>query len=148
MTTSPQSPMETHPDIVELRARHEAAERAATTPQVQAVETAAFLTGLFLAASPWVVGFNNLTTLAVTNLIAGIAYAVLMSGGFGRAYERTHSMAWAACGLGVWTIIAPWAVAGDVTTMRSIITNVVVGGVALMLGLVASAAARSKGSSK
>ncbi|MFE9647529.1 SPW repeat protein [Streptomyces sp. NPDC006365] len=142
MTTSPRSPMETHPDILDMRTRHEMAERAATTPQAQTVETMALLTGLYLAASPWIVGFNDLTTLAVNNLIVGIAYAVLMSGGFGRAYERTHSMAWAACALGVWTIIAPWVVAGDVTSTRSIVSNVTVGTVALLLGLAASAAAR------
>ncbi|WP_328769792.1 SPW repeat protein [Streptomyces sp. NBC_00286] len=142
MTTSPRSSMETHPDILDMRMRHEMAERAATTPQAQAVETMALLTGLYLAASPWIAGFNGFTTLAVSNLIVGIAYAVLMSGGFGRAYERTHSMAWAACALGVWTIIAPWVVAGDVTSTRSIVSNVIVGVVALLLGLAASAAAR------
>ncbi|MEV5434065.1 SPW repeat protein [Streptomyces sp. NPDC052701] len=135
--------METHPDILEMRSRHEAAERVATTPRAQAVETLAFLTGLYLAASPWIAGFNNLTTLAVTNLIVGIAYALLMSGGFGRAYERTHSMAWAACALGAWTIVSPWVVSGDVSTTRSIVNNVIVGIVALLLGLAASAAARS-----
>ncbi|WP_409468722.1 SPW repeat protein [Streptomyces sp. HC307] len=143
MTTSPRSSIETHPDILDMRARHEMAERAATTPQAQSVETLALLTGLYLAASPWIAGFNGLTTLAVNNLIVGIAYAVLMSGGFGRAYERTHSMAWAACALGAWTIIAPWVVAGDVSTTRSIVNNVIVGIVALLLGLAASAAARS-----
>jgi hypothetical protein len=138
--------METHPDILDMRTRHEMAERAATTPQAQTVEMMALLTGLYLAASPWIAGFNGLTTLAVNNLIVGIAYAVLMSGGFGRAYERTHSMAWTACALGAWTIIAPWVVAGDVSTTRSIVNNIIVGAVALLLGLAASAAARSTGS--
>ncbi|GHB54544.1 hypothetical protein GCM10010377_52060 [Streptomyces viridiviolaceus] len=143
MTTSPRSSIETHPDILDMRARHEMAERAATTPRAQAVETLAFLTGLYLAASPWIAGFNGFSTLAVNNLIVGIAYALLMSGGFGRAYERTHSMAWAACALGVWTIIAPWVVSGDVSTTRTIVNNVIVGIIALLLGLAASAAARS-----
>ncbi|TQE28243.1 hypothetical protein Sipo8835_09975 [Streptomyces ipomoeae] len=135
--------METHPDILEMRSRHELAERAATTPQAQAVETMAFVTGLYLAASPWIAGFDGLTRLAITNLVVGIAYALIMSGGFGRAYERTHSMAWAACAIGVWTIVSPWVVAGDVSTTRSIVNNVIVGAVALLLGLAASAAARS-----
>ncbi|MGV9884965.1 SPW repeat protein [Streptomyces sp. NPDC003006] len=149
MTTSPRtsSSMETHPDIADIRARHEMAERAASTPKVQAVETMAFLTGLYLAASPWIVGFDGLTRLAVANLIVGIAYALLMSGGFGRAYERTHSMAWAACALGVWTIVAPWVVAGDVSTTRSVVSNVITGALGLLLGLAASAAARSGGGS-
>ncbi|MFJ7151504.1 SPW repeat protein [Streptomyces sp. NPDC100445] len=135
--------METHPDIIDMRERHEMAERATTTPRGQAVETLALLTGLYLAASPWITGFNNLSTLAVTNLVTGIAYALLMSGGFGRAYERTHSMAWAACALGVWAIIAPWVVAGDVSTTRTVWNNVITGALALLLALAASAAARA-----
>ncbi|MFB0614694.1 SPW repeat protein [Streptomyces sp. AGS-58] len=135
--------METHPDIIDMRQRHEMAERATTTPKGQAIETLALLTGLYLAASPWITGFNGLSTLAVSNLITGIAYALLMSGGFGRAYERTHSMAWAACALGVWAIVAPWVVAGNVSTTRTIVNNIITGALALLLALAASAAARA-----
>ncbi|MER7899517.1 SPW repeat protein [Streptomyces sp. NPDC096046] len=134
--------METHPDIRAMRSRHEMAERVATTPRAQAVETMALITGLYLAASPWIAGFNDFSTLAVNNLIVGIAFALIMSGGFGRAYERSHSMAWAACALSVWTIVAPWVVAGDVSTTRTIVNNIIVGVVALMLALMAAAAAR------
>ncbi|MER5211867.1 SPW repeat protein [Streptomyces sp. NPDC002838] len=133
--------METHPDIVEMRSRHERAERATTTVGVQAIETLALLTGTFLAISPWVVGFNDLQTLTVNNLIVGIAYALLMSGGFGRAYERTHSMAWASCALGVWTIISAWVISGDVDTTRTVVNNVLVGVIALVLGIAASVVA-------
>jgi hypothetical protein len=140
--------METHPDIIDMRNRHEMAERATSTPKAQAIETMALLTGVYLAASPWIAGFSNLTTLAVTNLIVGIAYAVLMSGGFGRAYERTHSMAWAACALGAWTIIAPWVVAGDVSTTRTVWNNIIVGVIAMLLGLAASAASGERRSSR
>ncbi|MEV6759215.1 SPW repeat protein [Streptomyces sp. NPDC051105] len=148
MTTSPRSSMETHPDIVAMRTRHEVAERATSTPMAQAIEAMALLTGVYLAASPWIVGFNNLSTLAVNNLIVGIAFALLMSGGFGRAYERTHSMPWAACVMGAWTIIAPWAVAGDVSTTKSIVNNVIVGIVGLLLAMTASAIARENHSSR
>ncbi|MGW0424903.1 SPW repeat protein, partial [Streptomyces sp. NPDC003015] len=141
MTTSSHSSMETHPDMLDMRRRHEMAEHATTTPRAQAVETLAFLTGVYLAASPWIAGFNGLSTLAVNNLIVGIAYALLLSGGFGRAYERTHSMAWAACALGLWTIVAPWVVAGDVSTTRSEVSNIIVGAIGLLLGLAASALA-------
>jgi hypothetical protein len=133
--------METHPDLIEMRARLEQAERAATTPQAQAIEALALLTGLYLAVSPWIVGFNGFTTLAVNNLIVGIGYALLMSGGFGRAYERTHSMAWAACALGVWTIISQWVVAGNVDTTKTVVNNVIVGALAVLLALVASSPA-------
>ncbi|MFI9152291.1 SPW repeat protein [Streptomyces sp. NPDC053367] len=148
MTTSPRSSMETHPDLIDMRMRHEMAERATTTSRAQTVETMALLAGLYLAASPWIAGFNGLTRLAVTNLIVGIAYALLMSGGFGRAYERTHSMAWAACGLGAWTIIAPWVVAGDVSTTRSVVNNIIVGAICLLLGLAASAVSNDRRSSR
>lgn len=142
MATQPRPGMETHPDILAMRNRHEMAERVATTPKAQAVETLALITGLYLAASPWIAGFNEFSTLTVNNLIVGIAYALIMSGGFGRAYERSHSMAWAACALSVWTIVAPWVVAGDVSTTRTITNNIIVGAIALMLALIAAAAAR------
>ncbi|WP_420718615.1 SPW repeat protein [Streptomyces sp. H51] len=146
MATSPRSSMETHPDIVDMRLRHEMAERTTSTPRGQAVESLALLTGLYLAASPWIVGFNGISTLAVTNLLVGIGYALTMSG-FGRAYERTHSMAWAACALGVWTIVAPWVVAGNASTTKTIVSNVITGAVALLLALAASAAVRAAESS-
>jgi hypothetical protein len=131
-----------------MRQRHEIAERATSTPQGQAVGMLAFLTGIYLAASPWITGFNGLSTLAVNNLLVGLAYALLMSGGFGRAYERTHGMAWGACLLGAWTIIAPWVVAGNVSTTKTITNNVITGAVALLLALAASAAARAAESPK
>ncbi|MDK1344705.1 SPW repeat protein [Streptomyces sp. 378] len=136
MSYTPPS-MESHPDILEMRARHE---RAATTPRAQAIEALGVVTGLYLAASPWIAGFNGLSTLAVNNLIVGIAYALLM-GGFGHAYERTHSMAWAAAALGAWTIIAPWVVSGEVDTTRTITNNVIVGVIACALALAAAAGA-------
>ncbi|MDX3228982.1 SPW repeat protein [Streptomyces sp. ME19-01-6] len=141
MTEPTHATMESHPDILAMRERHTWAEQAATTPMAQAVEAMSLITGLYLAASPWIVGFNGMTTLAVTNLITGIAYALLM-GGFGHAYERTHSMAWAAALLGVWSIIAPWVVAGNVATTRTVISNIIAGAVALCLALVASSQAK------
>jgi hypothetical protein len=144
-----QPTMESHPDILEMRARHE---RAATTPRAQAIEALGVITGLYLAASPWIAGFNGFSTLAVTNLIVGLSYALLM-GGFGHAFERTHSMAWAAAALGAWTIVAPWVVAGEVDTTRTITNNVIVGVIACLLALAAAAGAnmpsgrRSRGAS-
>ncbi|MFI9586739.1 SPW repeat protein [Streptomyces sp. NPDC052236] len=129
MTTHPS--IDQHPDLAEMRTRFE---RATTTPRAQAIETLALLTGIFLAASPWIVGFSGLQALAVCNLITGVAYALCM-GGFGSAYERTHAMAWSAIAIGAWTIISPWVVAGDVSTTRTVVTNVIVGAVALLLGL-------------
>ncbi len=107
------APIEEHPDLMELRARHD---RAAITQHAQMIEALALITGLYLAASPWIVGFDGFTTLAVTNLIAGIAYMLLL-GGLGSSYERTHSIAWAAAAIGIWTCVRPLrVVAGDVAT--------------------------------
>ncbi|RSS81494.1 hypothetical protein EF918_10135 [Streptomyces sp. WAC06614] len=132
--------MEQHPDLLELRARHD---RAAATPRAQMIEAMAVLTGLYLAASPWIVGFNGFTTLAVTNLIAGLAYMLLL-GGLGTSYERTHSMAWAAAALGIWTCVAPWVVAGDVAHTRSITSNLIAGALATLLALAAASGARDR----
>ncbi|MEV7615896.1 SPW repeat protein [Streptomyces sp. NPDC089799] len=129
MTTQPR--IEHHPDLAEMRSRFE---RVTSTPRAQAVETLALITGLYLAASPWIAGFSGLGPLAVNNLIAGLAFCVCMSG-LGSAYERTHAMAWTAVALGAWTIIAPWAIAGEMDTTRTVISNVITGAVALCLGL-------------
>ncbi|MFD0270250.1 SPW repeat protein [Streptomyces sp. NPDC127106] len=123
--------IEHHPDLAEMRSRFE---RVTSTPAAQAVETLALITGLYLAASPWIAGFSGLTSLAVNNLIAGLAYCLCMSG-LGSAYERTHAMAWTAVAIGAWTILAPWCISGNVDTTRTVVSNVIAGGVALLLAL-------------
>ncbi|MGW0367294.1 SPW repeat protein [Streptomyces sp. NPDC002990] len=135
MTTH--SSIEHHPDLAEMRTRFE---RVTSTPRAQAVEALALITGLYLAASPWIAGFSGLTALAVNNLIVGIAYCVCM-GGFGNAYERTHAMAWTAVALGAWTIVAPWVIAGEMDTTRTVVSNVITGVLALCLGLAMAAMA-------
>ncbi|MET9429702.1 MULTISPECIES: SPW repeat protein [unclassified Streptomyces] len=141
MTTHPS--IEQHPDLAEMRSRFE---RATSNPRTQAIEALGLLTGVYLAASPWIAGFSGLTALAVSNLITGIAY-VLCMGGFTSAYERTHAMAWCACAIGAWTIVSPWVVAGNVDTTRSVVNNVIVGVVALLLGAAMAAAAKAEGRS-
>lgn len=132
--------IEQHPDLLELRADYE---RVTATNRSQAVEAMGLLTGIYLAASPWIVGFNALfgfnalSTIAVNNLVAGIAYALLM-GGVGRGFERAHSRAWAAAVIALWTIISPWCIAGNVSTTRTITNNVIVGVIGLVLALAAA----------
>lgn len=78
--TAPTSPrIDQHPDILALRAESEA---ATSTPVAQAVEALALLCGVYLAASPWIVGFSGASTLAIHNVIVGAAFACLV-GGFG-----------------------------------------------------------------
>lgn len=123
--------MRLHPDLAELRAKYEA---AAETPVAGVVAGLTFLAGIYLAISPWVVGFNGFTTLTGNDLIVGIALAVLALG-FASAPGRTHGITWVAPLLGVWTIIAPWIVSGGVATTATIWSNVVTGVVAVLLGL-------------
>ncbi|MFJ9368964.1 SPW repeat protein [Nocardia sp. NPDC101769] len=126
--------MHLHPDIVELRAKHEKYELAAMEPAPQAVTGLMFLTGLYIAISAWVVGFTRYPALTVNNLIVGIALAVL-SLGFASMYGRIHGIGWTAPLLGVWMIITPWVVSGDAAHTATIWSNVVAGVVALLLGL-------------
>jgi hypothetical protein len=128
--------MDTHPDIMELRARYE---RAAATPLAQFADGLVFLTGLYLAISPWVAGFAGLRSLAVNDLITGVALA-LVGAGLASAYGRTHGMAWVAPIIGIWTIIAPWVIHGGIAgtaTTGTIASNVAVGAVAVVAGLAA-----------
>ncbi|WP_214102891.1 SPW repeat protein [Acrocarpospora catenulata] len=123
--------MRLHPDIAELRDKYEL---ASESQPAKVVAGLTFLTGLYLAISPWVVGFQRFPTLAVNNLIVGIAVATLALG-FASAYGRTHGLVWVVPLLGIWTIIAPWVVSGHNATAGTIWSNVVTGVITLLLGL-------------
>jgi hypothetical protein len=129
--TSTTTPIEQHPDIVALRMRYE---RAAETPTARILDGLCFLTGLYLTASPWILGYNGFGTLAVTNLVMGIAMVALALG-FASAFGRTHGVAWIAPVIGAWTAVAPWVVAGNVDTTKTITNNLIAGGLFLLLSL-------------
>ncbi|MFC0865538.1 MULTISPECIES: SPW repeat protein [Sphaerimonospora] len=122
--------MGTHPDILELRARYEA---AGANPAAQLTDGLTLLSGLYLALSPWVVGFQN-RPIAVNNLVTGLAIAVLALC-YSSAFGRTHGISWIAPVLGLWTIIAPWVIRGGTNTAGTIANNVVTGAILLALGL-------------
>jgi hypothetical protein len=130
---SPRTPIEEHPDIVQMRSRYDLASQRPTS---QIVNGLGFLVGLYLAISPWIVGFSNIGNLAINNLITGAAFALLLAS-FASAYGRTHGIAWVAPLIGAWTIVSPWAVSGDNATLRTVLNNVIVGGLAVLLGLAA-----------
>jgi hypothetical protein len=134
------SGIDRHPDIVELRARYE---RAAATPLAQLADGLVFLTGLYLAISPWVAGFAGLRGIAVNDLITGVALA-LVGAGLASAYGRTHGLAWVVPVIGIWTIITPWVIRGGIAataTAGMIANNVAVGAVAVVVGLAAMSVA-------
>ncbi|MFC9913429.1 SPW repeat protein [Streptomyces sp. NPDC059862] len=129
-----------HPDASEMRARYA---RMLGGRDVALVDGPVFLLGLYCAASPWILHFTTSQPALVThNLIVGIAIALLALG-FTRAPERMYGLSWAMCALGVWMIISPWIV-GESPDAGVVSSNVVIGALAVILGLVcAGTAARS-----
>ncbi|MBB5783166.1 SPW repeat protein [Nonomuraea jabiensis] len=129
--TRPTYDIDQHPDIAALRARYD---WAAQRPTGQSISGVAFLSGLYLAISPWVAGFFGHTTLAVNNLITGIA-VILLAGGVASANGRFHSLAWVVPIIGVWTIITPWVLPPHGAGASTIINNVITGAVIFVIGL-------------
>jgi hypothetical protein len=128
-----------HPDIMALRERYE---WAAETPQAWVVDGLSFMAGVYAAVSSWVLGFNgSAPSLVASNLVVGIAVTMLAFG-FAGFYGRTHGLAWVLPLLGVWLIVAPWVVRGIDRTTSMILSNVIVGGCVVLLGLGVTAIAR------
>jgi hypothetical protein len=124
--------MATHPDLLELRRRYDA---ASASPVAEGAAGLAFLGAIFLAASPWIVGFSALTAITVTNVIAGVAVAALVIA-LMSAYGRTHGLTFVVPVVGIWTIVAPWLTVGAMDTTRTIWTNACAGGAIALFGLV------------
>ncbi|MGP4110711.1 SPW repeat protein [Streptomyces sp. 4N509B] len=134
-----------HPDAMEMRARYD---RVLGGKDVMFVDAPVFLAGLYVAVSPWVVGFTaGQPDLMINNLIVGLALAVLALG-FTTAPERMYGLSWAICAIGAWLVISPWIV-GDSPDGGVILSNVIVGGVVFLLGLASvAAAAKARGAMK
>ncbi|CAM5661045.1 MULTISPECIES: SPW repeat protein [Streptomyces] len=132
--------MASHPDVSEMRDRYD---RVLGGRDVTLLDGPVFLLGLYCAASPWILHYTTSQPPLVThNLIMGIAIALLALG-FTRAPERMYGLSWAFCALGVWMIIAPWIV-GDSPDAGVVVNNIVIGALAVVLGLLcAGTAARS-----
>ncbi|MER6529723.1 SPW repeat protein [Streptomyces sp. NPDC001508] len=133
--------MTSHPDVSEMRERYA---RMLGGRDVALVDGPVFLLGLYCAASPWILHYTaSQPALMVHNLIMGIAIGLLALG-FTRAPERMYGLSWAMCALGIWMIIAPWIV-GTNPDAGVVASNVVIGALALVLGLIcAGTVARSK----
>jgi hypothetical protein len=126
--------MRSHPDWAQLGDEHES---IAAPPALRTVDGLTFLAGLYLAISPWVVGFNGISTLLANNLIVGAALAMLALWS-SLAGRRAVGVAWVVPVIGAWTIIAPWVVSGDVSTPATVWNNVVTGVITVLIGLAAT----------
>ena len=148
--STPQNPsMADHPDLAEVQRGHELQEvrmryeRAAETPAGQALEGVILLAGLYIALSGPIVGFTG--PLVAHNMVVGLAIAVL-GFGFGAAYGSTHRLAWVCPVLGIWTIVAFWAVSGPAAGLGALLTNIIAGAVVLLAGLMLLGATTMRGS--
>ncbi|PZT75306.1 hypothetical protein DNK56_12605 [Streptomyces sp. AC1-42W] len=106
---------------------------------VALVDAPVFLVGLYCAVSPWVLHFTASQSALVThNLVMGIAIAVLGLG-FTAMPQRMYGLSWAICAMGAWMIISPWVV-GSSPDVGVVLNNVIIGGLAVLLGLVCAGA--------
>jgi SPW repeat len=120
--------IEGHPDLRELRARYEVASETVTA---RALAGLTLLSGLYIAVSPWVVGFADTTPVAVSDLIGGLALALLALG-FGSVYGRTHNVVWTAPVIGIWVLVSPWSTTGVDVGAGLVLSNVIAGGLAAL----------------
>jgi hypothetical protein len=126
-----------HTDVAELR---ETYDRAGSSTRAQIADGLTLLAGLYLAISPWVVGFQGFRNLTINNLIVGLA-VVALAMGLASAFGRTYGVSWLVPLLGIWAIIAPWVIRGQPVTTGTVWNNVVTGAVIVVCSLAAMAAA-------
>lgn len=121
-----------HPDVSEMQARYD---RVLGGRDVALVDGPVFLAGLYCAISPWVIGEFAAAQpeLAIHNLIVGVAIG-LMALGFTVTPARMYGMSWAMSAIGAWLIIATFVV-GDSPTVGIVLSNVILGGVVFLLGV-------------
>jgi SPW repeat len=127
------SSIDHHPDLMALRAGYDWTAESMTG---QFTFGLTLLTAVYVALSPWIIGFNTTTGLTANNFIVGLMVAALAFG-YGAALDRTHVLLWTLPVFGVWTIIAPWILHGISPTSAMIWSNVVAGGLITVLGVAA-----------
>jgi hypothetical protein len=116
----------THPDASEMRDRYA---RVLGGRDVALVDGPVFLLGLYCAASPWIVHYTtSQPALVAHNLIMGIAIGLLALG-FTRAPERMYGLSWAMCAL------------GESPDAGVVWNNIIIGALAVILGLVCAGTA-------
>lgn len=67
-----------------------------------------FLLGLWLVASPWVLGYAGETNAAWNTYIIGVVIAALAALAFFAQQKWEH---WVSLAIGAWLIVSPWVLA-------------------------------------
>ncbi|RRR79242.1 SPW repeat protein, partial [Streptomyces sp. RP5T] len=131
------SDITSHPDAPEMRERYA---RMLGGRDVALVDGPVFLLGLYCAVSPWILHYTtSQPALVPHNIIVGIAIGLLALG-FTQTPERMYGLSWAFCAVGIWMIIAPWVV-GDSPDTGVALNNIIIGGLAVILGLMCTVTA-------
>jgi SPW repeat-containing protein len=102
-----------------------------------------FLAGLYLVLSPWVISSTGQFGIAASNIITGLAVA-LLAVGCSRPTNSVGAIAWVIPVLGAWAIASPWAIyrgSGLVPmafptplTTATWVSNVIAGAVVMVAG--------------
>lgn len=98
-------------------------------------DVANFLLGLWLVASPWVLGYAGETTAAWNVYIFGAAIAVLAAIAFFAQQKWEH---WVSLAIGAWLIVSPWVLA-YVALQAALWNQIVIGLVVCVLAIWAAA---------
>jgi hypothetical protein len=107
--------------------------RVAETRRARLIDGLMLLAGLCTAVSPWTIGFSRFGDVSITNLVSGLAVA-LVAIALSAAYSRAHTAAWVVPVIGVWILVAPFAVQQTDAVTPIVISNGVAGGVVCILG--------------
>jgi hypothetical protein len=127
-------PLGTHPDLMEMQLRYE---RAAASGPAVITDGTTLLAGLWLAVSPWVVGFDlTAPGVRVSNLIMGVAVAVTALG-LTLMPQRMVRLSWATAVIGAWVVVSQWIIQQSPSTPPIMVNNVLTGTVIMVLGTAA-----------
>jgi hypothetical protein len=125
------SSIDHHPDLLALRERYD---RAAESMTAQGTFGLTLLTAVYVAVSPWIVGFTGTRPLEVNDFIVGLV-CVALAFAYAMALDRSHGMTWTLPVFGVWLIVSPWILYGVSPHGGMIWSNVIAGAVLTLLGL-------------
>jgi SPW repeat len=125
------SSIDHHPDLLALRERYE---RAAESMSAHGTFGLTLLTAVYMAVSPWIIGFGETRPLVVSDFTVGIV-CVALAFAFAMALDRSHGMTWTLPVFGVWFIVSPWILHGVSAHGAMMWSNVIAGAVLTVLGL-------------